>query len=147
MVKHWTSGIIIPIVITGCSSLKDERVNVCIFHACCTFGRVPYNLWHIYFHLFKWLIIFPHPIIISLCESSAKVENLVQKRVLMELDFGTKFTLHLWFTLGVRGIFGQLLVSLESPLFCDYFVELLREWWCQNQTSKHYRANRFYDCF
>jgi len=65
----------------------------------------------------------------------------------MELDFGTKFTLHLWFTLGVRGIFGQLLVSLVSLFFCDYFVELLREWWCQNQTSKHYRANRFYDSF
>jgi len=90
---------------------------------------------------------FPHLIMIILCESSAKVENLIQKLVLMELDFGTKFTLHLWFTLGVRGIFGQLLVSLVSLLFCDYFVELLREWWCQNQTSKQYRANRFYDCF
>jgi hypothetical protein len=56
----------------------------------------------------------------------------------MELDFGTKFTLHLWFEVGVRGIFGELWVSLVRFLlfFCDYFVELLRDWWRQKQTSE-----------
>jgi hypothetical protein len=39
------------------------------------------------------------------------------------MDFGTKFTLRLWFTAGVRDIFGELWVSLVRVLF----YELLRE--------------------
>jgi hypothetical protein len=41
-----------------------------------------------------------------------KEENPSQKSVLMELDFGTKFTLHFWFAVGL----GVFLESAELVL-------------------------------